>query len=173
MSAVLGFGWLGYTAHLLPWGVTGNYAAALNFLLAIFLFSLLTSNRTMRPWQRTLALSLPIVLATITLTWIARDIYERNVTARGITDCAVTMGNSNVFVSPRFGPEALARIDDKLQIASRDDTWTVTGFGLDDEGLGGNTYIITSEELEASQFLLDATCTLPRAIVGTSDQEHR
>ena len=169
MSAVLGFGWLGYTAHLLPWGVTGNYAAASNFLLATFLFSLLTSNYTMRPLQRTLALSLPIVLATITLTWIARDIYERNVTARGITDCAVTMGNSNVLVSPRFGPEALVRIDEKLQIASPDINWTVEGFELDNGGGVGNTYIITPEELEASQLPLEAACTLPRATVGTSD----
>jgi len=173
MSAVLGFGWLGYTAQLLPWGVTGNYAAALNFLLAIFLFSLLTSNRTMRPMQRTLAISLPILLAAITLTWIVRDLYERNVSARGITDCAVTTGNSDVFISPRFGPEALVRIHEKLQIASRDINWTVDGFDLDDEGLGGNTYIITPEELEASQFPLEAACTLPRATVGMSDQERR
>ena len=166
MSAVLGFGWLGYTAHLLPWGVTGNYAAALNYLLALFLFSLLTGNWQLPAVQRLLAVSLPLVLATISLAWISRDLYERNTTARGITDCIVDIGTGEVSISSRFGPEAVVRIEQKLEIASREIDWAVESFDPGSGGRAGRTYVLTQEELAASGFPLRAVCTLPRASVG-------
>jgi hypothetical protein len=167
-SAVLGFGWLGYTAQLLPWGVTGNYTAALNYLLAIFLFALLTNNNSMVRWRRITAVSMPLVLAALTLSWSARDLYERNTSARGITDCIVTIGVPQVLISPRFGPEAVVRIQEKLQIASDEVNWTVDVFDPLSAGTTDVVYVITPEEMQATQFPIDGLCYQERSIVGTA-----
>ena len=167
-AAVLGFGWLGYTAQLLPWGVTGNYTAALNYLLAIFLFALLTNNNSMVRWRRITAVSLPLILAALTLSWSARDLYDRNTSARGITDCVVAIGTPQVAISPRFGPEAVQRIQEKLQIASADITWAVNVFDPLSAGTTDVVYVITPEELDATQFPIDELCYRERAIVGTA-----
>jgi len=167
-STVLGSGWLGYTAQLLPWGVTGNYIAALNYLLAVFLFALLTNNNSMNFWKRITAVSLPLVLAAITLSWTVRDLYERNTSAREITDCIVEVGTQHVAVSPRFGPEAVVRIREKLQIASSGVNWAVDTFDPTRAGTTDVVYVITPEELEATRFPIDKLCYRERAIVGTA-----
>ena len=168
MSAVLAVGWLGYTAQLLPWAVTGYYAGALNYLLPIFLFSLLTSNGSMVAWRRLVALGLPLLLAALTLTWIVRDLYAQNMTARGVTDCIVSIGPAPVSISSSFGPEAVVRIEQKLQIATGQSIWLVESFDPASDTRPGTIYVLAPEESVPSNLEIDGRCHLNRAVVGTA-----
>lgn len=167
-SAVLGFGWLGYTAQLLPWGVTGNYAAAINFLLAVFLFSLLTNARGLSRWRILVALLLPTVLTFLSLTWFSRDLYARNLTAKGITDCVIDLDPRVVLLSQTFGSEAVIRIDEKLRI--RDSNWSGSVRQLTSEDLSSDledtVLVITLDDLQSEAAMsLNIHCFLPRAVV--------
>jgi len=170
-SAVLGFGWLGYTAHLLPWGVTGNYAAAISYLLALFLFSLLTSPQSANLGRKSLALALPVLLAMLSLNWYARDLHERNATAKGITQCILTSSSDSVFISQGFGIEAVRRVEEKVRL--RDEKWngSVRMLGADNVSTGstGILFVYTRDDLEQLESApTRPVCSLPRAVAFDS-----
>lgn len=168
LAVTLGVGWLGYTLQLLPWGVTGNYAGAINYLLAVFLFSLLTSPEALTLTRKVIALSLPILISMISVYWSFNDIYERNSTARGITDCIIESETSVVYLSPRWGIEAERRFRENVQIS--DPMWlgqvsllesnTVPDFAP------GQLVVVAREDLDILDASLQIICELPRATIA-------
>lgn len=168
LAITLGIAWLGYTLHLLPWGVTGNYAGGINYLFSVFVVSLLEPPNTLERSRIWLSLTIPLLIASVSLFWSVRDLYERNQTARGITDCIVLTGSSSVFLSERWGLEAETRFHQNLIISNPE--WAGKVTLLENiqtvTPVRGQVFVFTRDDQGLLTPPLTPICDLPRAIIA-------
>jgi hypothetical protein len=61
-TIVFGIGWAGYTAQLLPWGVTAYYMGPISFLLGLLFVTMLGAT-SVRGYRAGLALAIPSLIA--------------------------------------------------------------------------------------------------------------
>jgi hypothetical protein len=108
---VFGFAWLWYTLQMLPWGVTGHYMGAINYLLALFLASLLVNPLGLSRRRNLVALFVPTVIAGGILFTVVHQGLALNATLIGLRDCLVSQGSVRAVAPAGFGSEGVVRLE--------------------------------------------------------------
>lgn len=165
-TLVFGIGWAGYTAQLLPWGVTAYYMGPISFLLGMLLASLLTDPESRSRWQAAIALLVPTLVAAFLVTTPLLQGLRINAAMAGVRDCLADMPNSNAVLQGSIlyvttSEEGPIRMVQELQL--QDPAWSgsIALGGLTDDGAlppGADTLINLSDPLSPMPAGLTVTC---------------
>lgn len=165
-TLVFGVGWAGYTAQLLPWGVTAYYMGPISFLFGMLLSSMLTDPDCRSRSQSAVALLVPTLVAAFLVTTPLLQGLRINAAMAGVRDCladrpgthALLQGSVLYVTTSEEGP---IRMVQELQL--QDSTWSgsITLGGLTVEGLlppDADTLINVGDPLDPVPPGLTVTC---------------
>jgi hypothetical protein len=124
-TIVFGIAWAGYTAQLLPWGVTAYYMGPISFLLGLLLASMLGAT-SVRAWRAALALAIPALIALYLVLTPLRQGFAINDAMASFQRCLATHpGTTSVLQGQVLyvttSEEGPIRLVQNLQLA--DSSW--------------------------------------------------
>lgn len=165
-TIIFGIGFAGYTAQMLPWGVTAYYMGPISFLLGLTLASLLGKVRDQRAIVPLVALIVPALVAVILTTIPLLQGFRINGAMAGLQQCLQSRpGTSSVLqgnvIYVTTSEEAPIRLVQGLQLADPAWTGSVTLGGLAGDGRlpeGVDLLLTVGDRLPATPAGLTMVC---------------
>jgi hypothetical protein len=119
IGVAVAIGWVGYTAQMLPWGVTGYYRGPILYLLGLFLLLSLTKPSTgFAPRRLALISAVPLLVAVgIVGTQVSRALTWSE-TWRVARECITPFSSPRVLLPSDYGPEGAVRLGENALIAN-------------------------------------------------------
>jgi hypothetical protein len=126
MAAIVAVGWLGYTAQMLLWEVSGYYFGPILYLFGVAVALLLSEPAGLPPWRLAAVLVPPLLLSLVAFGGAIQQVLENNEIVRDIQACLTSKPGSTVVMtgdSPNIvTPEGSLRIVQNVQLEHAD--WT-------------------------------------------------
>lgn len=125
-TIVFGTALAGYMAQMLPWSVTAYYAGPISFFLGLTLVSIVAQPEIRSKIGNVVAIAVPIVLASLMVSWPIRQVLQTNTVLRGISACLENETNAVVGLSGNMvyvttSVEAPDRIEQNIHL--RNPNW--------------------------------------------------